>query len=91
MLFMEEKIIAIALKDKDDSLYNVSYKKGLKKELIEFFNNNYYIYLIDAGRDKNKVAINLNYNIKENVNNLNDWKTLDQLIDENLIIIKGNK
>lgn len=76
----EEYVIAIAIKE-DQKIYDVSYFKGGKKECINFLNENYYKYLINIMIDKNKIVINLRYEIGD-VDNLDKWKTKNELINE---------
>lgn len=85
MLFNDEYTIAIA-NLKDNKIFNVSYHKGTKKECISFINENYFKYLIDSGLKKKEVVINLAYTL-DSVNNLNEWFTKDELLEQGVFTL----
>ena len=76
----ESYTIAIANRE-NNKIYNVNYFNGTKKECINFINDNYYKYFINAMMDDEKVIINLAYNL-DSVNHLDEWMTKKELLKE---------
>lgn len=76
----ENYTIAIANRE-NNKLYNVSYFSGTKKECINFINDNYYKYYINAMMDDKKVVVNLAYTL-DSINHLEEWFTKKELLKE---------
>lgn len=77
---MNKNIYTIAMANKENNkIYNVSYFKGNKKECINFINDNYYKYFINAMMDDKKVVINLDYSL-DSINHLDEWMTKKELL-----------
>lgn len=65
---------------------NILSFKGNKKEVLEFMNKNY---------QKNEVICYFEnktvFCFEEDINNINNWKTVTQLIEEDIIEVKEGK
>ena len=82
---MEDIIVYSGILE-NDKVENIKSFKGTKKEVIEFMNKNY---------TRNEIITYFNnksvFCFKENIKDLSNWKTLEQLINENIITLKGSK
>lgn len=81
----ENYTVAIANRE-NNKIYEISYFEGTKKECINFINDNYYKYLINAMLDDNKVVINLAYTL-DSVSHLEEWMTKKELLEKGVFTL----
>lgn len=70
----------------NDHIENIVSFKGSKKEVIEFINKNYQRNeVICFFQNKTRFCFN------HNINDINNWKSIDQLLKEDIIELKEVK
>ena len=85
---MQEINVAVGIK-KENNIIDISkFSTNKKKELIDKLNYYYSIKYVKAIKVEGEPIINLLYNSEEELNDINNWFTLKELEDGNIITIK---